>query len=62
MILFFKKGLFMSKISVFLLFLKFLKERKKWYLFPIVLILLVLSVVVISAEGSAIAPFIYAIF
>ena len=40
----------------------FLKEEKKWWLAPLVIVLLVLSAVIVFAEGSAIAPFIYTIF
>ena len=40
----------------------FMKVRKKWWLLPIVLIMLLLSALIIFAQGSALAPFIYAIF
>ncbi|MFO7654016.1 MAG: DUF5989 family protein [Candidatus Krumholzibacteriia bacterium] len=40
----------------------FLRVRKKWWLFPVVLVLLLLSLVIVMASGSAVAPFIYAIF
>ncbi len=40
----------------------FLKVRKKWWLFPIVFFLLLLSLAIILGESSAFAPFIYAIF
>ncbi|MFQ6102804.1 MAG: DUF5989 family protein [Candidatus Glassbacteria bacterium] len=43
-------------------FWEFLKVRKKWWLGPIVLILLLLGFFIIFTEGSALAPFIYAIF
>jgi hypothetical protein len=39
-----------------------MKERKKLWMGPIVLILLVLGLVVVFAQGSALAPFIYTIF
>jgi len=48
-----------SKIS---LIWDFLRVRKKWWLTPIVLFLLLLSLLIVLAQGSAIAPFIYAIF
>jgi competence protein ComGC len=41
---------------------KFMKVRKKWWLLPIILVLLVLSVLMVFAQGSALAPFIYTIF
>lgn len=40
----------------------FMKERKKFWLLPIILILLLLGVVIVFAEGSAIGPFIYSLF
>jgi len=42
--------------------LLFLKTRKKLWLLPIIVILLLLSVLIIFVHGSAIAPFIYAVF
>ncbi len=43
-------------------FWEFLKVRKKWWLGPIVGILLLLGVLLVLAEGSAVAPFIYSLF
>jgi len=40
----------------------FLKARKKFWLLPIILFLLLFGVLVVLTGGSAIAPFIYAIF
>ena len=40
----------------------FLRTRKKWWLTPIIVFLLLLSLVLVSAQGSAIAPFIYTLF
>lgn len=40
----------------------FLKERKKFWLLPIILILLLLGALIVLTEGSAIAPFIYTLF
>ena len=40
----------------------FLKEEKKWWLAPLVTVLLLLGAVIVFAESSAIAPFIYTIF
>ncbi len=40
----------------------FLKVRKKWWLVPLVVFLLLLSLLIVLTEGSAIAPFIYALF
>ena len=40
----------------------FMKERKKFWLMPIILLLLVLGGLLVLAQGSAIAPFIYTLF
>ena len=40
----------------------FMKVRKKWWLTPIIVVLLLLSLVLVLTQGSVIAPFIYAIF
>ena len=40
----------------------FLRVRKKWWLTPVVLFLLLLSLILVFAQGSALAPFIYSIF
>ncbi|MCC7383557.1 MAG: hypothetical protein IT384_17085 [Deltaproteobacteria bacterium] len=40
----------------------FLKVRKKFWLAPIILMMLVLGALLVLAQGSAIAPFIYTLF
>ena len=40
----------------------YLKERKKWWLLPVLVVLLLVSALLVLAEGSALAPFIYTIF
>jgi len=40
----------------------FLKTRRKFWMLPIFVTLLILSVLIVFAEGSALAPFIYALF
>ena len=40
----------------------FLKVRKKFWLLPVIAIMLLLGALLVIAQGSAIAPFIYAIF
>ena len=40
----------------------FMKERKKFWLAPIIIVLLLLGGLLVLAEGSAIAPFIYTLF
>jgi len=43
-------------------FCEFLKVRKKYWLFPILFVLVVFGALIILSQGSAIAPFIYTIF
>jgi len=43
-------------------FWEFLKHRKKYWLFPIIIVLVVFGVLIILSQGSAVAPFIYTIF
>jgi hypothetical protein len=40
----------------------FMKARKKFWLAPIILALLLLGVLIVLSQGSAIAPFIYTLF
>jgi Family of unknown function (DUF5989) len=41
---------------------QFLKARKKFWLLPIILVMLVLGGLLVLAQGSAVAPFIYTLF
>jgi hypothetical protein len=52
----------MSKLSILSEFWGFLKIRKKWWLVPIIVLLVLLSALIVLTEGSAIAPFIYTLF
>jgi len=40
----------------------FLRQRKKFWLLPLITILLAFGVLIVLASGSAIAPFIYTLF
>ena len=40
----------------------FMRERKKFWLAPIIIVLVLLGVLIVFAQGSAIAPFIYTLF
>jgi hypothetical protein len=40
----------------------FMKERKKFWLAPVILVLLLLGILIVFGGGSAIAPFIYTLF
>ncbi len=52
----------MSKFSLMSEFVLFLRENKKLWMLPIVLTLVLLGALLIFAQGSALAPFIYTIF
>ncbi|MEE9543031.1 MAG: DUF5989 family protein [Thermodesulfobacteriota bacterium] len=52
----------MSKISILAEFWDFMKVRKKWWLMPIILALVLIGALIVLTEGSAIAPFIYTLF
>ena len=41
---------------------RFMKARKKFWLLPIIVVMLVLGGLLVLAQGSAIAPFIYTLF
>ena len=43
-------------------FWAFLRTRKKYWLLPIILMMLALGALLVFAQGSAIAPFIYTLF
>jgi hypothetical protein len=43
-------------------FWNYLKERKKWWLMPVIFILILFGALIIISSGSAIAPFIYTLF
>ncbi len=43
-------------------FWEFLKIRKKFWLFPIIIVLVLFGGLIILSQGTAVAPFIYTIF
>lgn len=40
----------------------YMRERKKYWLIPVMLVLVILGVLMVIAQGSAVAPFIYTLF
>ena len=52
----------MKKLAIVKEFWGFLKVRKRWWLTPIFLFLILLGALILFTEGSALAPFIYALF
>ena len=43
-------------------FWEFLKERKKFWLLPIIIVLGIFGILIVLTQGTAIAPFIYSVF
>ena len=41
---------------------QFMRARKKFWLAPIIFVLLLLGILIVFAEGTAVAPFIYTLF
>lgn len=52
----------MERFRVLTDFWRFLKQEKKYWIAPIVLVLLVFGLLLVFAQGSAVAPFIYTLF
>lgn len=52
----------MAKQSLIGEFWEFLRMRKRYWLLPIVIMLSLLGMLIVFTEGSAVAPFIYALF
>ena len=52
----------MGKMSILIELWDFMKVRKRWWLAPIVIVLLLLGLLIIFTESSAVAPFIYTLF
>jgi hypothetical protein len=40
----------------------FLRQRRKFWLLPVIVMMALLGVLIVLAEGSAVAPFIYTLF
>jgi hypothetical protein len=49
-------------ITLFRELFAFLKQEKKWWLIPLCATLILMTVLVIAVESSAIAPFVYSLF
>jgi hypothetical protein len=52
----------MSKLGIIGELWAFMRVRKKWWLGPIVFMLLLLGLLLVFTQGSALAPFIYTLF
>jgi len=51
-----------NKLAIFAELWEYLKVNKKWWLGPPIVILLLLGLLLVMTEGSAVAPFIYTLF
>ncbi len=52
----------MGKLSLLKELLLYLKETKMWWLAPIFIILILLSIIILWTESAAVLPFIYTLF
>jgi hypothetical protein len=52
----------MQKLKIVGEYFEFLGQQKKWWMFPIILIFLVLGELIMLTQGSPLAPFIYSLF
>lgn len=53
---------FTSKLAIFKELLVFLWRKKLWWLIPMVVVLVLFGLLLIFAQSSAVAPFIYSLF
>lgn len=51
-----------TKLSIIKELWGFMKREKKWWIGPIIIFLILLGMILVFAEGSALAPFIYTLF
>jgi hypothetical protein len=52
----------MSKSRVFAEFFAFLRQEKKYWLVPIILVFVLFGLLIVFSQSSAVAPFIYTLF
>jgi hypothetical protein len=52
----------MAKLSILKELWEFIKHKKKYWLIPIVITIILMGVLLVLTEGTAIAPFIYTLF
>ena len=52
----------MGKLQIVTEYFQFLKQQKKWWMLPIVMLMVLLGLLVLFTQGSPLAPFIYTIF
>ena len=52
----------MQRLQIIAEYLQFLREQKKWWMYPMIILLLLLGLLISLTHGSPLAPFIYTIF
>jgi len=52
----------MSKLSILSELWDFMRARKKWWLAPVLIFMVLLGALIVLGKGSALAPFIYTLF
>ena len=52
----------MNRVAIIREFFEFLRERKRWWIAPILVFMVLLGVLLIFASTSTLAPFIYSLF
>jgi hypothetical protein len=52
----------MSQSGIFGELWSYMKVRRKWWLLPIIVVLLLVGMLLVFAQGSVLAPFIYTVF
>ena len=52
----------MAKSGLIMEFWRFFKVRKKWWLLPIIIVMVIMGALLVFAQSSVLAPFIYTIF
>jgi len=53
---------FVSRVGVFKELLSFLWKRKLWWMIPMIVFLILLGLLLVFSQSSAVAPFIYTLF
>ena len=52
----------MPRFPLLLELMAFMRVRRRWWLLPVLLVMLAMGALLVFAQGSALAPFIYTIF
>lgn len=52
----------LDKLSIFVQLWQFLRVRKRWWLLPLLVLIALLALFLVFAQGSALAPLIYTVF